>query len=417
MQNKSNPECTVMLKHPRKLQEEGKQRKLKRKRKQKQVIEEPSSIFRKRRRFQLNNNLLVSREESERRLQVGCLGLAFALSLLSSLLLTICSQTLHHCEPFIFRPNITVPPNLFEGYPVQHVALIYMDGSVYDISMDEKISPSKKLLLMLPKDQFYMGYQDQIGILYLLSSRIYNRLITKYHSVFGDKTILNSVIPNKLKLVDSCGTIDSVGLLGVQVGDLFWVIGQKNYEKHINEDATGTFMHQGEPITTWIWFVKRQKWRRGPLIPDIYEFAESTSAAINGTTAMVMFNEGVLATRVYDFANEKLMHYPTLNYWEPNTLPTGISLTVLITKSKRMAYIKMLLLSLSGLGDLGSTKSLLFSYDLDLGSNGQWNLEYTSAFGPMMANYWNGTLNYSNQNVKNSNVYFYFSPIFTSKFC
>ena len=109
-----------------------------------------------------------------------------------------------------------------------------------------------------------------------------------------------------------------------------------------------------------------------------------------------MFNEGVLATRVYDFANEKLIHYPTLNYWEPNTFSTGISLTVLVTKSKRMAYFKMLLLRTNGPG--GSTKSLLFSYDLDLGSNGQWNLEYNSAFGPMMANYWNGTFNYSNQN-------------------
>ena len=406
--------------HSKLNQEEGKLRKLtkhkiKRKRKKKKVIEEPSSIFRKRRRFQLNNNLLISREESERRLQVGCLGLAFTLSFLCSLLLIICSQSLHNCEPFIFRPNITVPPNLFGGYPVQHVALIYMDGSVYDISMEENISPSKKLLLTLPKDQFYMGYQDQIGILYLMSSRISSRLITKYHTIFGDKTIPSSVIPNKI--TDSTGTIDSVGSMGVQVGALFWVIGHKNYKIHDNVDATGTFMYQGEPISTWIWFVKRQKWRQGPLIPDIDEFAESTSAAINGTTAMVMFNQDVVVTRVYDFANEKLIHYPILNYWEPNTLPTGISLTVLITKSKRMAYFKMLLLSLNGPGDLGSTKSLLFSYDLDLGSNGQWNLEYTSAFGPMMANYWNGTFNYRNHELKYPNVYFYFSPIFTSKFC
>ena len=137
--------------HSKLNQEEGKLRKLtkhkiKRKRKKKKVIEEPSSIFRKRRRFQLNNNLLISREESERRLQVGCLGLAFTLSLLCLLLVMIYSQALHNCEPFLFRPKITVPPNLFKGYPVQHVALIYMDGSVYDISMEEKVSPSKGLL-------------------------------------------------------------------------------------------------------------------------------------------------------------------------------------------------------------------------------------------------------------------------------
>ena len=86
--------------------------KIKKKRKEKRIIEEPTSIFRKRRRFQLNDNLLVSREESERRLQVGCLGLAFTLSLLCSLLVIFYSQTLHECEPFIFTPNITVKPNL-----------------------------------------------------------------------------------------------------------------------------------------------------------------------------------------------------------------------------------------------------------------------------------------------------------------
>ena len=142
MPKKSKLASHGVLTHPRKLQKEDKVCKSKRKEKKKLVIEEPTSIFRKRRRFQLNDNLLVSREESERRLQVGCLGLAFTLSLLCSLLVTIYSQSLHNCEPIIFRPNITVPPNLFEGYPVQHVALIYMDGSVYDISMDEKISPS-----------------------------------------------------------------------------------------------------------------------------------------------------------------------------------------------------------------------------------------------------------------------------------
>lgn len=323
--------------------------KIKKKRKEKRVIEEPTSIFRKRRRFQLSDNLLVSREESERRLQAGCLGLAFTLSLLCSLLLIFYSQTLHECEPFIFRPNVTVQPNLckqtskrfsklklliisVEGFPVQHVALIYMDGSVYDISMEEKVSPSKGLLLTLPKDQFYMGYQDQVGILYLMSSKISHRLITKYHAVFGDKTVPNSVISNKQK------EVDSIGSTGVQVGALFWVIVQKkyNHQIHYNEDTKGTFMYNGEPIITWIWFVKRQKWRKGPMIADIDEYAESTSAAINATTAMVMFNEDTITTRVYDFAKEKLVHYPSLNYWEPYAFSSGISLTVQITKSKRM---------------------------------------------------------------------------------
>ena len=200
--------------------------------------------------------------------------------------------------------------------------------------MEEKVSPSKGLLLTLPKDQFYMGYQDQVGILYLMSSKITHRLITKYHSVFGDRTVPNSVLSYKRK------EDDPMGSTGVQVGALFWVIVQRKYNHnvHYNENTKGgNFLYiEEEPIMTWIWFVKRQKWRKGPIIADIDEYAESTSAAINATTAMVMFNDGTIPTRVYDFANEKLVHYPSLEYWEPYAFSSGISLTVQVTKSKRM---------------------------------------------------------------------------------
>ena len=55
------------------------------------------------------------------------------------------------------------------------------------------------------------------------------------------------------------------------------------------------------------------------------------------------------------------------------------------------AYFKMLLLRID---DNGTTKSLLFSYDLDLGSNGYWNLENTFLVSHMTNNYWSGTLGY-----------------------
>ena len=36
--------------------------------------------------------------------------------------------------------------------PVPHVALVYQDGSVYDLSLHEDLSPSQGKLLKLPKD-------------------------------------------------------------------------------------------------------------------------------------------------------------------------------------------------------------------------------------------------------------------------
>ena len=60
-----------------------------------------------------------------------------------------------------------------------HVALIYEDGSVFDVSLEEDISPSKNLLIKLPDERNdgdnergnRFGYQDQMGSLYFLSSK------------------------------------------------------------------------------------------------------------------------------------------------------------------------------------------------------------------------------------------------------
>ena len=72
----------------------------------KQHIEEPTSIFRKRRKFDLNDNFLVSTEESERRLQAGCIGLAIPLVIACSIITFLYGGTLQVNLPTILKPNI-----------------------------------------------------------------------------------------------------------------------------------------------------------------------------------------------------------------------------------------------------------------------------------------------------------------------
>ena len=67
-------------------------------------IEEPSSIFRKRRKWMLNDNLLVSREESERRLQNGYLCSAFLLVIVCSLMTSLYYQAFKIDLPTIITP-------------------------------------------------------------------------------------------------------------------------------------------------------------------------------------------------------------------------------------------------------------------------------------------------------------------------
>lgn len=71
----------------------------------KEYIDEPISIFRRRRRFNLNDNLLVSREESERRLQLGCFGLAIVLVITCSIITFVYGLTLKVKLPTIVTPS------------------------------------------------------------------------------------------------------------------------------------------------------------------------------------------------------------------------------------------------------------------------------------------------------------------------
>ena len=107
-----------------------------------------------------------------------------------------------------------------------HVALLYQDGSIYDLSLHEDLSPSRGFLFKLPKDEGYFGYSDPEGVLYLISATIY-RKITKYHRHFNHRTIKNS----GASFVDyDYGTI-TIDLSsqyffgqGVQIGRKFWVM-------------------------------------------------------------------------------------------------------------------------------------------------------------------------------------------------
>ena len=60
------------------------------------------------------------------------------------------------------------------------MAIIFEDGNVYDLSLEEKVSPSKGPFLKLPKKQQYHGYSDETGILYFFDGELKSP-ITRFH--------------------------------------------------------------------------------------------------------------------------------------------------------------------------------------------------------------------------------------------
>ena len=80
-----------------------------------------------------------------------------------------------------------------------HLAMISKNGTVWDVSLNEKVSPSKIYLFKLPKSYScgiykncnscgYRGYSDDKGILNFIEGHL-NRKFVQYHSSFnGHKT-------------------------------------------------------------------------------------------------------------------------------------------------------------------------------------------------------------------------------------
>ena len=85
-----------------------------------------------------------------------------------------------------------------------HLAMISKNGTVWDVSLNEKISPSKMYLFKLQSSYIcgYQGYSDDKGILNFIEGRL-DRKFVQYHSSFngnGYKTGIKHHIKEEGKL-------------------------------------------------------------------------------------------------------------------------------------------------------------------------------------------------------------------------
>ena len=108
---------------------------------------------------------------------------------------------------------------------MKHLILISTNGTVWDISLNENKSPSKKRLFELPNSCHYHGYSDDEGILYFISGRLGTvKQVVKYHSSFGHKK------GAKIKYdCDNNGDYQCHNLCfthSLQFGNNFWIFGK-----------------------------------------------------------------------------------------------------------------------------------------------------------------------------------------------
>ena len=129
-------------------------------------------------------------------------------------------------------------------FPMEHLAIISKNGTVWDISLNEKASPSKKYLFKLPKSCSYHGYSDDKGVLYFIDG--YLTKVIKFHESYnkhGHKEV------TKLKKCDiekslECFYDDMCYLQSLKVGNIFWMFGALHFGSNYLDPHAYSMFHE-----------------------------------------------------------------------------------------------------------------------------------------------------------------------------
>ena len=123
----------------------------------------------------LNNDYVLAKRESHTRLFCLCHFLAF---ILSSIIVALV---------FILGPFVSKKLTLFShpsndeikiGFPMQHLAIIYKNGTMFDLSLNEELSPSRGHLASLPKSNRYHSVFLRDGSFLLIDASLERPVMT-----------------------------------------------------------------------------------------------------------------------------------------------------------------------------------------------------------------------------------------------
>ena len=128
-------------------------------------------------------------------------------------------------QPFI--PKMDDP--FFRSFPMLHLAIISRNGTVWDLSFNEKVSLSKMFLFKLPKSCScgYRGYSDDKGILNFIEGHL-NRKFVQYHSSFngnGVKTGIRHHIKGEVGWQKMANGKKMCYTQSLQFGNTLWLFG------------------------------------------------------------------------------------------------------------------------------------------------------------------------------------------------
>ena len=285
---------------------------------------------------ELDNEYILHPKDLESRLMNVQIVCAIILLVYNSIMLMI---VIHYKISNASKmPKIVLPDvqndSTIRGFPHQHLALIYKDGSVYDFS-----HTSQKFLFKLPSDINYYGYSNNPSGTFFIVKGSLTKKITKFNGK-THRTIQNSEMKS---------FPENYFHKGLQVGDLFWVWDQR-YQKIVDSykvENVGGCRNPKEKFQdyckrTLIWYTERQLWDDGPKLPKhlIYPW---DATPVNRTAVMIVgiwsTNVRKCVSMVFDFTTRHFVSYPQIEYDSKSADIWSVSITTAIDKNSKRYFV------------------------------------------------------------------------------
>ena len=332
----------------------------------------------------LINEDIITKEESDLRIIWFQLILGGILSFAILVLVMIFGLSNFKDTPIVVQPKIK---NVFEEkFPVLHLALISKNGSAYDWSSNEDISPSKGFLLKLPKSKKYFGYSDPEGSLYFLDGEL-KKPLTKYNKKISNSGFETYSI-NTTLINTSSDMEHTLCLIAISVGNILWLTSKVRSQETLFE--WGLKIVEG----TEIWSKKKQRIRSGPSLPlylidtNAHEDSNFCATSLNSTHFFIVgfpFDDGTPTqkqrkrTALADFyyaSTYTWAHYPNLPL---TNVYQNCQATLSFNKNGNIevfVYLQEFIeiycpyIACNTPSDI--LKHTMYAYDLSQGPNGNW---------------------------------------------
>ena len=333
----------------------------------------------------LNDEDVISVEESEKRIQKIFISLYVILTLVAMVEIAILFPRMLNQNKTIVLPFLKSAEKFTRQFPTLHFALIDKNGKVTDKSTKENLSKSKGVLLNLPKTKTYLGYSDSKGVLFFIDGS-FKKPVVRYHPEINNRGYDN---------------------LWLTQSKMDWAFGKEaHFSSGITVDSRFILMflkphnyNSGECIKiqrfTEIWHKRKFRFYTGSKLPrDYYASLKPALVNLNKTHFMIVgFDECPTVPQWRTGLNGKLIEARTaIVNWHDKTwtrlpdLPLQEPVNLLGCQSTLMQdkklNSKIYAACTEGLNLPNSHVKTLYIYAYELKDEpfGQWSMEYKQEY-------------------------------------